>query len=162
EEDLGAWRTEGSGKGAAMTGGRDVAARRPSARPRAFVPAPLGLAVALSGRAGSKTRSARWRGTSRQTARRSRPPTACPAGAQADIGLARVVLECHWRRRFFSCCRRGNSAGDGSLLGIAGRSGGGWSSACPPRDRAGDAVTCVILHTVFDALFEQGVALEGI
>ena len=25
-----------------------------------------------------------------------------------------------------------------------------------------DAVTCVILHTVFDALFEQGVALEGI
>ena len=25
-----------------------------------------------------------------------------------------------------------------------------------------DAVTCVILHTVFDVLFEQGVALEGI
>jgi hypothetical protein len=80
EEDLGAWRTEGSGKGVAMTGAATLRLDGRVLEPRASVPAPLGLAVALSGRAGSKTRSARCGGTSRQTSGRSRPSSSYRSG----------------------------------------------------------------------------------
>ena len=54
-QDLGAWRSEGTGKGVAMTGAATLRLRRRSARPRPSVLAALGSALAFRGRAGSQT-----------------------------------------------------------------------------------------------------------
>ena len=80
---------------------------------------------------------ARARGRARRRAgRHPDRPDGAPCQRRHRLrGLA--VLARHRRRRLLPARRRGDPAGDGPVLGVAGRGGGGRPAAHPPRDRAG-------------------------
>ena len=107
---------------------------------------------------GARAKAARWATRARSTpgnrptpARRPRPSAWLgPTAQMIDILTGRMehhisadiayAVWQYWRAtgddEFFLRCRRGDSAGDGPVLGVARRGGGGWQAAHPPRDRA--------------------------
>ena len=89
EQDLGAWRTEGTRKGVAMTGAATLRLGDEVLAPDRPFSAALGLALALRGRAGGRIRPPRRGGTGRYAGGRSRPARQRRAGAQPCAGLAR-------------------------------------------------------------------------